>query len=357
MTKLGFYLGDYLIDQNSKVFVIAEAGVNHNGDMSLAKRLVDVAYEAGANAVKFQSFITKNLITDNAPKANYQLVTTNQNETQFEMLKKLELSSEDQRELKRYCEVKGILFLSTPFDEDSFELLETLGVQAYKISSTDCTNLLFLRNVAKTQKPIILSTGMTSYEELKKAINVIRYQGNEQLVVMHCTANYPALPTDCNIRAIETISKDFNVLTGYSDHTPGIGIAPFTVPLGVKVIEKHFTLDKTMEGPDHRASLDPIELKELIQQIRYVESALGNGEKVSVKSEVETKEKLQKKLFAKVSIQKGQTIKEEMLTAKRSAIGLSAIYGLEIIDTKAKEDILEGAAITISAVDLQRDAL
>lgn len=344
-------IGGVNISDESPVFIIAEIGVNHNGDILLAKKMIDIASEAGVNAVKFQSFHPEELVDKDAPKANYQLETTDKKESQFEMLKKLMLSIDKMEQLKIYAEQKGLIFLSTPFDEKSLEELESIQVDGYKISSTDTTNLLFLKKVARSQRPIILSTGMTTLEEIEKAVRIIYEHGNKDLILLHCTANYPTAVEEVNMMAIKTIAEKFGTLVGYSDHTEGVGVAPYTIPLGVKIVEKHFTLDKTLEGPDHRASLNPEELAELVKKIRYVESALGNGIKKPTPSEKITKPRMQKNITVKQDIIKGTVLQEDMLTAKRSSKGISAIHVLEIVGKKFNRDIKKDEFIELNDFD------
>jgi len=278
---------DRNIGLGSPCFVIAEAGVNHNGKIEMAKALIDLAKTAGADAVKFQTFRAENLVSPTERKARYQVENTGTDELQFEMLKALELSGPDFRELARHCREKEILFLSTPFDEESADLLAEIDVAAYKISSGDVTNLPFLRYVAGKRKPIIFSTGMAVLSEVETALKSIRATGNREVIVLHCVTNYPADPHDINLRAMETIARTLGVLVGLSDHTLGIEIPIAAVALGARVIEKHFTLDRSLPGPDHQTSLDPSELKALVRGIRNVEAALGDGIKRPAASELE----------------------------------------------------------------------
>jgi N-acetylneuraminate synthase len=261
-------VGNKLIGPGQPVFVIAEAGVNHNGDLKLARALIDVAVEAGADAVKFQTFRAERLATPDAPKAEYQVQTTGNAESQFEMLRRLELSADAHRELQAYCHERGIIFLSTPFDEEAVDLLDESGVAAFKISSGDLTNSPLLEHVASKGKPVILSTGMSELSELIEAVSVLNTAGCENPVLLHCVSNYPADPAEVNLRAMQTMRSAFDVPVGFSDHTQGIDVALAAVALGACVIEKHFTLDRTMPGPDHRASLEPTELRELVRSIR-----------------------------------------------------------------------------------------
>jgi len=256
-------LGNYKISSGKPVFIIAEAGVNHNGSMERAKILIDVAASSGADAVKFQAFKTENLILKNVEKAKYQIETTGDGESQFEMLKKLEITRDQNIELVNYCKKKNILFLTTPFDEESLDELDALDLPAYKVASTDATNLPFLKKIAQKGKPVFLSTGMCYLSEVRLALEQI-HEFNQNIVLLQCSANYPIKDKDANLNVINTYKQEFDVLVGYSDHSVGIGAAPYAVPMGAVVIEKHFTIDKNMEGPDHRASLSPSELKEFV---------------------------------------------------------------------------------------------
>lgn len=278
------YIGDREISRISPTFIIAEAGVNHNGDMELAKKLIDVACEAGVDAVKFQTFKAKDLILSSIEKAPYQKKTTDVSENQYMMLKRLEVGFEQNKMLKEYCTKKGIIFLTTPFEITSLKEVYELDVPAIKVAATDLTNIKFLREVALLGKPIILSAGMCYMEEVRMALESI-YPINKDVILLQCTANYPISDHEANLAVIDTFKREFDILVGYSDHSVGIGASPYAVAKGAKVIEKHFTLDKDMAGPDHRASVTPDELKQLVQDIRRVESYLGNGIKIPTCSE------------------------------------------------------------------------
>ncbi|NOQ75660.1 MAG: N-acetylneuraminate synthase [Crocinitomix sp.] len=333
-----FQIGNFTISEGSPVFIIAEAGVNHNGDIELAKQLIDVAVAAGADAVKFQSFITEELILDNVEKATYQKETTERTETQFMMLKKLEFAVDNMKLLKAYCKTKNILFLTTPFDEKSLELLDELDLEAYKISSTDTTNIGFIRKVAKKGKPVILSTGMCYMHEVEKAVQTIA-EINPNVVLLQCTSNYPVKANEVHLNVIKTFKNKFNMVIGFSDHTPSIGASPYAVAMGAKVVEKHFTLDKEMEGPDHRASLDPEELKAYIAEIRIVEQYLGEGSKTPTESEKDTRNRLQKCLVAAKAIKKGEAFDDDNIVAKRTGgNGISAIDYDNVIHKIASRD-------------------
>lgn len=314
------------VAESERTFIIAEAGVNHNGDMNLAKKMIDAAAESGVDAIKFQTFKTDKLILKNIEKAPYQKVTTNSSETQYDMLKRLEVTKEQTAELMDYCTRKNILFLSTPFERTSLDELDELGVFAFKIAATDLTNIQFLKQVAKKGKPIILSAGMCYLEEVRKALEAI-YPLNRDVVLLQCTANYPIRDTEANINVIRTFKENFKILVGYSDHSQGVGASPFAVAVGAKVIEKHFTLDKDMEGPDHKASVTPDELKQLVADIRRVENYLGDGIKMPTCSEQMTRKSLQKCLVAQKDICVGDIFSEDNIVAKRTnGIGISALY-------------------------------
>ena len=314
-----------------KTFIIAEAGVNHNGDLKIAKKLIDAAANAGADAVKFQTFSADRLVTKNAPKANYQNETTDKNESQYEMLKKLELSFEEHKFLKKYCEEINILFLSTPFDFESVDLLEKLEVELYKVGSGDLTNIPLLKYIAEKNKPMIVSTGMSNLAEVEEAVKVVKETGNNELILLHCVSNYPAKYENVNLKAMNTLKTAFNVKVGYSDHTPGIEVPIAAVAMGAKVIEKHFTLDKTMEGPDHNASLSSKELKEMVSNIRYVESALGSGIKKPQDSEKNNKKVSRKSLTAARNLKKGDKISKKDIDIKRPGTGISPKFIDEIV--------------------------
>lgn len=329
------------------VYIIAEAGVNHNGDLAIAKKLVDAAKEAGADAVKFQTFKAENLVCKDARKAKYQLETTNQSETQFEMLKKLELDYAMHMELIKYCKTVGITFLSTPFDEDSIGLLEELGMDLYKIPSGEITNLPYLRKIAALGKPVILSTGMSTMEEVEESVEVLKSAGSGEITVLHCNTQYPTPMEDVNLNVIETMKRELGVSVGYSDHTQGIEVPIAAVALGATVIEKHFTLDRQMEGPDHKASLEPKELKEMVRSIRNIEKALGRSEKMPTESEKGNISIARKSIVAKTEIQKGETLTESNITTKRPGTGLSPMLWDEVIGRKASRDFRADEMIEI----------
>ena len=329
------------------VFIIAEAGVNHNGSIDLAKKLIDVASDAGADAVKFQSFKAENLATKNAQKAMYQKETTNIEESQFHMLKKLELSTEMHKELISYCRNKKIIFLSSPFDHESIELLEDLGLEIFKIPSGEITNLPYLRHIGKLDRKIILSTGMSNIDEVRNALDILINSGTkkENITVLHANTEYPTPMEDVNLRAMVTIGKELDIKFGYSDHTLGIEVDIAAVAMGANCIEKHFTLDCNMEGPDHKASLEPNELKAMVVAIRNIELALGKNIKKPSKSELLNIQIVRKSIVAKTVIKKGEIFSEKNLTTKRPGGGTNPMKWDEIIGTKATKDYNEDELI------------
>jgi sialic acid synthase SpsE len=316
-------------------FVIAEAGVNHGGDLSKAMELADIAAEAGADAVKYQAFDPDELILKEVGKAPYQSRETGGEEGQYEMLKGLRLDPELYPQLKEHVESLGLLFLMTPFDDSSLEALEALDVQAYKVASTDLTNLPFLERIARKGKPLLLSTGMSHSEEVELAMEKVgRVQ--DQVVLMHCTADYPANDEDLNLRVLESFRERFGAILGYSDHSEGTGAAPYAVPLGAKVLEKHFTYDREAEGPDHKASLDPEGLKAFVTEIRRVDRFLGHPVKHPTLKEAKNRKVLQKGLVAARKIEKGERFEADSITAKRTGgEGISPIYYYQLLGKRA----------------------
>jgi len=331
----------------SGIFIIAEAGVNHNGNIKLAKKLVDAAQSAGADAVKFQTFKAANLVSKVAQKADYQKESTETSESQLDMLKKLELSFAEFKELDKYCKEKGILFLSTPFDLESIDFLASMEVPIYKVPSGEITNLPYLIKIAKTGKPVIISTGMSNLEEVGLTLEVLRDHGAGTITLLHCNTQYPTPFEDANLKAMLTLQERFGYAIGYSDHTLGIEASLAAVALGAKVIEKHFTLDKSMDGPDHKASLDPQELKAMVTAIRNVEVALGDGIKQVSKSEKPNKEVARKSIVAKRDILKGETLTEDNLTVKRPGHGISPLKWFEVLGSKATRDFFADELIEI----------
>ena len=330
-----------------KVFIIAEAGVNHNGSIELAKQLIDKASEAGADAVKFQSFKAEKLVTKTAKKAEYQETTTGTEENQFQMIKKLELDYGKHQELMDYCKTKNIIFLSSPFDLDSIDLLHNLGLEIFKIPSGEIINLPYLRKIGSLKKKVILSTGMSTLSDIEKALEVLRKAGTSDISILHCNTEYPTPMKDVNLKAMNTIKEAFKVAVGYSDHTLGIEVPIAAVALGARIIEKHFTLDKTMEGPDHRASLEPDELKEMVTAIRNIEEALGDGVKKLSNSEAKNINIARKSIVANQQIKKGDLFTENNLAVKRPGTGISPMQWDEVVGKAAIRDFEEDEMIEI----------
>jgi N-acetylneuraminate synthase len=330
----------------SKVFIIAEAGVNHNGDFNLAKKLIDVACDCGVDAVKFQTWKTELLVSEDSEMAEYQKENTGTEESQFEMLKKLELSYEQFTELKKYCDKKNILFLSTPDEEVSANFLNDLQ-NIFKIGSAELTNIPFLKHIASFGKDVILSTGMANLDEVNTALNCLLNSGlkKEQVTLLHVTTQYPTPMQDVNLNAMLTLEKEFGVRVGYSDHTLGVEVPIAAVALGAKVIEKHFTLNKSMDGPDHKASLNPEELKLMVKSIRNIEQAMGDGIKRVSESEKSNIDIVRKKIVAKSNINKGEVFSANNLILKRSNGGISAIEWDKIIGTKSSKNYQKGELI------------
>lgn len=333
------------------VFIIAEAGVNHNGDIKTAKKLIDVAVESGADAVKFQTFKAEKLVTGTASKAGYQIENTGTGESQAEMLKRLELSPEMHSELFSYSSDKNIIFMSSPFDEESADMLDDLGMEIFKVPSGEITNKQLLQHIAAKGKDIILSTGMSFLEEVGKAVSWINelWSGTEkkpQLTLLHCVSSYPADVEDSNLLAMKTMEEAFGFPVGYSDHTLGIEVAVAAVAMGAKVVEKHITLDKNMTGPDHKASLEPDELRSMITAIRNIEMAIGTGIKKPAKSEANTREIARKSLIAKKEIKSGETILSDDIEIKRPGTGISPEFKEKVAGMKAKSDIASDSVIS-----------
>ena len=325
------------------VFIIAEAGVNHNGSVDLAKQLIDVAVEAGVDAVKFQTFKAENLVSKNAPKAEYQKQTTDKQESQFDMIKKLELDVDTHKELMQYCVQKNIMFLSTPFDHDSIDMLNELGLEIFKIPSGEITNLPYLRHIGSLNKEVILSTGMADIGEIEDALDVLIGAGTKKdnISVLHANTMYPTPMKDVNLKAMLTIGNTFDIVYGYSDHTLGIEVDVAAVAMGATVIEKHFTLDKTMEGPDHKASLEPDELMSMVKAIRNIELALGSNMKKPSESEQPNMAIARKSIVAKRAIKIGEIFTEENLAIKRPGTGISPMHWDSIIGTSAQKNYNE----------------
>ena len=320
------------------VYIIAEAGVNHNGQLDLAFKLCDAAKEAGVDAVKFQTWKTENIVTAQARQAAYQTENTGVEESQYDMLKKLELSYDHFRYIKDYCKKIGIDFLSTPDEEESLEFLVNLGLPLIKVGSGEVTNIPYLRKIGSRKKPVILSTGMSNLAQVATAYDTLLTAGAPSVALLHCTTNYPCPVDEVNLKAMCTLRDALKCQVGYSDHTMGLEVPVAAVALGAEIIEKHFTLDRTMDGPDHKASLEPTELKLMVQQIRNIEAALGDGIKRPNKSESENAKVVQKSILAKRPIKKGEVLTEDNLVAKRAGSGISSVYWDVVVGTKALQD-------------------
>lgn len=335
----------------NKVFIIAEAGVNHNGDIKTAKRLIDIAADAGADAVKFQTFKAEKLVCRNARKATYQLETTNQEESQFDMLKKLELTPHMHEVLIEYCRDKEILFMSTPFDVESLHYLIECGITIIKLSSGEITNYPLLRETGRIGKKVILSTGMSSMDEVKEAVDILRKAGADDITLLHCNTQYPTPMADVNLLAMVSMGQQLGLPTGYSDHTEGIEIPIAATALGAVVIEKHFTLDKRMAGPDHKASLDPDELKRMVEGIRKVEWALGDGVKRLSESEKENVGVSRKSIVATADVKKGERFTEKNLATKRPGTGINPMRWDELIGRHAKREYHQDEMILMDELE------
>lgn len=326
----------------NRTLIIAEAGVNHNGDLELAKQLIDVAANADADYVKFQTFSADRIVSRSASKADYQQQATGASETQYEMLKRLELSHEMHLELIKHCEMQSIKFLSTGFDIESVELLVDLGIDLIKIPSGEITNLPYLRYIGSMGLPVILSTGMSTMDEIDNALTVLDGSGlsRSQVTVLHCTTEYPTPMDEVNLRAINSIKNTFGVVVGYSDHTVGIEVSIAAVALGASVIEKHFTLDRSLPGPDHKASLEPNELIAMVKAIRNIEDSLGSGIKVPASSEIRNLRVIRKSIMAKRRISKGEVLSVVNLIVKRPGDGISPMLWDQVIGKVASRDYL-----------------
>lgn len=330
-----------------RTLIIAEAGVNHNGNLELAYKMVDAAVEAGADIVKFQTGKPEAVISKYAEKAEYQKETTGAEESQLDMVRKIMLKYEEFIPLKAYCEKKNIKFLSTPFDCESIDFLEKLGCDIWKIPSGEITNYPYLKKIGETGKPIIMSTGMSTLEEVAAAIDLLKNAGAGEISLLHCNTQYPTPYKDVNLKAMLELKKQFNCTVGYSDHTKGIEVPIAAVALGAQIIEKHFTLDRKMEGPDHKASLEPKELKQMVQSIRNIESALGDGQKRVTESEKANKIIARKSIIAKKTIRKGEIFTDENLTTKRPGNGISPMRWNEVLGKKAIRDFMEDELIEL----------
>ncbi|MFC1952774.1 N-acetylneuraminate synthase [Chloroflexota bacterium] len=339
-------IGNRSVGENEPCFIIAEAGVNHNGDISFARQLIDLASEAGASAVKFQTFRAEEVVTETAEKAEYQKETTGPQHSQYELIKSLELGPDDFRELSAYATCKNIVFLSSPFDFGSVDLLDDLGVPAFKIPSGEITNFPLLKYIADKKKPVILSTGMSFLDEVKEALEVIQKSGLRDIILLHCVTSYPTRVRDVNLKAMETLSQTFGLPVGFSDHTVGINIPIAAVAKGACVIEKHFTLNKSLLGPDHRASLEPVELKAMVSAIREIELGMGDGTKCPTAEEKGNIKATRRSLVARTDIPKGTIITRDQLDIKRPGTGMEPKQINLVIGRKAKQDIASGEVIS-----------
>ncbi|MCI9577941.1 MAG: N-acetylneuraminate synthase [Oscillibacter sp.] len=330
-----------------RTYIIAEAGVNHNGSLDTAFQLIEEAHAAGADCVKFQTFISKNGVSRYAEKAAYQKAVCGETEFQLDMVRKLELPFSDFLKLKAYCDDIGITFLSTPFDLDSVAFLNTIDMPFWKIPSGEVTNLPYLLDIARTKKPVVLSTGMCETEEIQAAMDALRANGTPKITLLHCNTEYPTPYGDVNLRAMASMRERFGVDVGYSDHAPGIEVPIAAAALGAVILEKHFTLDRNLEGPDHKASLEPGELAAMVTAVRHIEEAMGNGEKTVSPSEAKNRTIARKSLVARRAIARGEVFTEENLTAKRPGGGVSPMRWFEALGTRAKRDFGEDEMIEL----------
>lgn len=350
----GFQLGPFAVSHESPCLIIAEAGVNHNGNMDLAHKLIDEAKAAGANCVKFQSFIADKLATSAAPKTVYQIKNTGVSGNQLSMLRELELSADQQMQLKRHCDESDILYLCTPYEEESVDLLDRMNVAGYKIGSTDTTNLPFLRHVARKGRPTILSSGMCTLGDVEMAIHTMRTNGlNNKVAMLQCVTEYPAPMSDVNLRVMHTFRQAFCCPVGFSDHTQDTVTGSWAAALGACIIEKHFTLNRDLPGPDHRASIEPAELKQYVELIRQLELALGDGIKTLTTHELDNKSKAQKSLVAAKNLKAGQIIVGSDITCKRPGSGLPPTWIAQIIGKKIIRDIAENEVISLAAINFE----
>lgn len=340
-------IGERKVGPGLPCLVVAEAGVNHNGSLEMALRLVDAAADAGADIVKFQTFKSEEVVTPEAPMAAYQIRNTGGGESQLEMIRKLELRDDAFRAIRDHCRERGILFLSTPFDYYSADLLHGMVVAAFKVASGEITNHPLLAHIAHKAKPLIVSTGMSDLEEVANAIEVLHAAGNSQLVLLHCVSNYPASPASTNLRAMKTLEERFSVPVGYSDHTEGTAIALAAAAMGACVLEKHFTLDRTLPGPDHRASLEPPELAALVRDVRDVQAALGDGIKLPAQEERNTAAVARRSLVAAHDLRAGTVLTEGMVVIRRPGIGLPPYHLHRILGRQLRQDVAAGSLFTL----------
>ena len=348
-----FKIQNKMVGDGHPLFFIAEAGVNHNGSIDMGKQLINIAVEAGADAVKFQTFKTENIIIKNAPKSTYHIETTGGDKEQswFDLLKTQEMSKRMHVELIEYCNKKDIIFLSTPYDEESADLLEDLNVPAFKIASTDTSNISLLNYIAKKGRPMILSSAMATMEEVELSVSTVRAEGLNEIAMLQCTGNYPAKLADTNLRVIETYQKQLKCIVGYSDHTPDLINPVAATAMGAKIYEKHFTIDRSLPGPDHRMALELDELKQTIKAIRDTELALGNSIKQVLESEKENRDKLRKSIVSKLDIKKDDIITMDMISFKRPGHGIQPVDLNSVIGKKALTDIPDGTVLLFEMID------
>lgn len=336
----------------NQVFIIAEAGVNHNGDIELAKKLIDAAKQAGADCVKFQTWVTDELVDISAPKAEYQKINEPSSASQYEMLKKLELSFEQFRELNKYAKDAGILFLSTPDEYKSLCFLaDDLNLPLIKVGSGEINNSIFLKQIGEKKLPVLLSTGMSYIGDIEKAYYTLIENGAAEVAILHCTSEYPAPYGSVNLNAINTLKKVFGAMIGYSDHTEGIVVSVAAVAVGARIIEKHFTIDKSLPGPDHKASIDPKELAEMVRAIRIVEQAMGNGVKAPQKGELQTKKVVQKGVYASRNIKSGEILRIEDVVAKRPTTSIKIEHLSLLLGRPLKMDVSKGMPLSLNNFD------
>lgn len=338
------------IGDGRRCLIIAEAGVNHNGSLELARNLIDAAIDSGADAVKFQTFRAERVVSKIASKAEYQRRVTDPGQNQYGMLKDLELTWNQHLTLRNYCRRRGILFLSTPHDAGSITTLERLNIPAFKVGSGDVTNLPYIRKMAGTGRPIILSTGMSTLGQVEEAVHAVWTEGHRKLILLHCVSSYPTNPKDCNLRSMETMRQAFRVPVGFSDHTHGWDVAIAAVALGAQVIEKHLTVDKSLPGPDHQVSLNPVEFRLMVSALRRAESSLGDGVKRPMPAEMNTIEVARKSIVAAVRIPKGVAISKGMLAIKRPGTGIPPAFIDRLIGRQARRVIRQDDLVLWEAV-------
>lgn len=349
-SQRGVMSGSRRIGPGAPCFVIAEVGVNHNGSLDLALRSIDVAKEAGADAVKFQTFRAERLVTKTAPTARYQTENTGIVQSQFQMLKSLELSDTDHERIVAHCREREIQFMSTPFDEESATLLHSLGMTLFKVPSGELTNLPLLRHIARFGRPMVISTGMSTLGDVEAAVGTVEGTGNHQIVLLHCVSNYPAAAADVNLRAMLSMQAAFNLPAGYSDHTLGIEVGIASVALGACVLEKHFTLDKSLPGPDHRASAEPHELRQLIAGVRTVEAALGTGRKAPCNSELDTAKAARRSLVAATDLAAGTVLTEDLIAIRRPGTGLPPAMQPYLLSRTLRTEVVAGQLLRLEDV-------